>query len=135
MKRLLLIGLFAVITVIAKAQPSYNFHRIDTLTNADTIIHEIDFRGLLNDRYSTLTTILADSVSGANRTGTALLQISLSPTVADWHTVRTYTITKSGTVLRSTQLDTIQAVRVRWYIVTAGTQKTNIKFGTHMVKL
>lgn len=135
MKRLFLIGLFAVITVIASAQNSFNMYKSDVLTNADTIIYEIDFKGLLNERYSMATSIVADSISGTNRVAAAVLQICLSPTVADWHTVRTYTITKSATQLKSFQTDTIQAVRVRWYFLSSGTQVTNVKFGAHFTKL
>jgi hypothetical protein len=122
-------------TAISNAQPSYRFFGADTLINGDTISHVVDFRGLADNRYSVSVSITADSISGSNRTATAYIQASNSPSVDDWHTVRTVTITNSGVQLKSFTTDTIAAVRFRVYFISGGTQRTNLKYGIHATRL
>jgi hypothetical protein len=128
-KTILLISLaLAVLTV--NAQQSFTVSRADSLVNADTVIYTIDHKDLQKADFYFSSYFQADSITGTTA-ATAYLQVSNSLTEDRWYSIDTVSINDEQVVDWAT--GTIQANRLRWYIISTGTQRTWLYFDMHFV--
>lgn len=126
------IFLFAILAaaLTVKAQQPFTVSHNDTLSDADTVSYVVDFNALKKADYDISSHLQCDSVSGATA-ATAWLQYSNQASGNYWYSVDTVTI--DGVQTLDWHEDILNAVRVRLYILSTGTQSTLFYWGLHAV--
>lgn len=132
MKRLIFITLFALLTVAVCAQRGFNVAVSDSVKTGDlTYTYVIDYDDLSTTDYYYSSHVEMDSVSGT-QAAYAYLQFSNQESGDYWYTADTVSCT-SASGASSFNTGTLQAVRVRLYVVTSGTTRTDFAWGFHAV--
>ena len=130
MKKILLFACMILAVITVSAQQSFTVSRTDSVVNAETVTYTIDHEDLQKADFYYSSYFQADSISGTT-TATAYLQVSNALTGNYWYNIDTITI--NGVQTKDWATGTIQANRVRWYIVSTGTQRTHLNFHMHFV--
>lgn len=121
-------ALVVAFSVQVKAQQAFTVTYYDTLSSADTLSYVVDWNVLKKADFYISSHLQADSVSGATG-ATAWLQVSNQESGNYWYNLDTVTI--NGVQTKDWHEDILYAVRLRLYVISAGTQVTTVRWGLH----
>jgi len=129
-KKTILILILFLAAFAAKAQNAFTVTHYDSLVDADTVTYVLDFDALKESDFYISSHIQADSSTGSTA-ATAYLQFSNQTSGDYWYSAATVTIDGVQTVDYTE--DTLNANRLRLYVLSTGTQKTYLRWGLHAV--